>query len=57
MKNVKKKKLNYGADLKWATAHLYCKTRLVLQDEVAGFGGLYCKAGKAMCHDTIFFLS
>ena len=35
MKN-EEKKLNYGADLKWATAHLYCKTRFVLQYEVAG---------------------
>ena len=35
MKN-EEKKLNYGADLKWATTHLYCKTRFVLQYEVAG---------------------
>ena len=45
-KNEKRKRklLNDGADLKWATAHLYCKTRFVLQYEVAGLGGLYCKA-------------
>ena len=41
----KKKNLNCGADLKWATAHLYCKTRFVLQYEVAGLRGFVLQWG------------
>ena len=30
---IMKKKLNiFGANLEWATAHLYCKKNIVLQD-------------------------